>query len=106
MRRMYLGVAVCVLIWTALILALYAATAGAATPQTAARELARDYVAPLVAPDTRRVAVRVRYCRPPAQGWQGCRVVVSGAVTCRALVRVRVPVRLEYVGWVPRMRCS
>jgi hypothetical protein len=37
MRRMYLGVAVCVLIWTALILALYAATAGAATPQTAAR---------------------------------------------------------------------
>jgi hypothetical protein len=98
---------VVIVIITAAIMLLVPSTCEAAyTPQRAASELAEDYLAPLVAPDTREVYVQVRYCRPAVAGWRGCRVRITGAVTCNAVVRVRVPVRSQYVGWVPWMQCS
>lgn len=72
-------------------------------PQQAARSAARDYIAPLTSPDSRRVRVRVRYCRERGL-WHGCRVRITGATHCNGVLRVQVHGD-TYAAWTPRMRC-
>jgi hypothetical protein len=77
---------------------------GGGIPARPAKALARDYLAPLVRPDTKAVNIRVLRCRDLGE-WRGCRVHVIGKTRCNAVVRTRYPARIVYEGWVPKMRC-
>lgn len=73
------------------------------TPLQAANAAAEDYLAPLAAPDNRRVRIRVAYCRDRGR-WHGCRVRVAGKSRCHGVLRVQI-YGDDYGAWMPRMRC-
>lgn len=73
------------------------------TSMQAARSAARDWLAPLVRPDLKRVTIRVAYCRDRGK-WDGCRVHITGVTRCNGVLQVQV-LSTDYHAWMPRMRC-
>jgi hypothetical protein len=103
MKRLLIGVLAGTLVSATGVAALPDEERAIASSRQAALSAARDYLAPLVAPDYRRIRVQVLYCRDRG-AWDGCRVRVTGATTCRGVLRVQMRDGM-YAAWAPRMRC-
>lgn len=79
----------------------------ASTMKEAAHMTVKQYLGPIVQPDSRLPWVHLKPCFDVGERgrWWRCEFVSRGATTCRGHVHV-LSAPKEWVTWVPRLECA